>query len=148
MIQGRYLDACDSGHGFRLPPSTSAGIYNTELLPMPSNGIPGLHLFWRFHCLSTGGRGHLWVLHGFHGAVERGPQRGEADEDVHVRVLLHGVVHALVDWHQDLLVAPVELLLVVAAVQHNPFYSGSAHHDNKTTFLKDQLHIGVQNPTV
>ena len=60
------------------------------------------------------------MLHGFHGAVEGGPQRGEADEDVHIRVLLHGVVHALVDGHQDLLVAPVELLLVVSTAQHNP----------------------------
>ena len=56
---------------------------------------------------------YLGVLHGLHGALESRPQGGKADEHVHLGMLLHGVGHVLVDRDQDLLVAPVELLLVV-----------------------------------
>ena len=61
---------------------------------------------------------YLWVLHGFHGAVEGRAQRGEADEHVHPGVFLHGVAHVLVHRHQDLLVTPVELLLVISTATH------------------------------
>ena len=56
----------------------------------------------------------LFVVHGFERALVSGAQRGEVDEYVGRAVLLHGVVHALVDGDEDLLVAPVEFLLVVA----------------------------------
>lgn len=65
-----------------------------------------------------GGTTNLRVLHGLHGAVEGRAERGEADEHVHLRVFLHGVAHVLIDRQQDLLMAPVELLLVVPTGTH------------------------------
>ncbi len=56
----------------------------------------------------------LRVLERLERAVVGGAERSEADEHVRLRVLLHRVRHVLVDRNQDLLVAPVELLAVVA----------------------------------
>lgn len=56
----------------------------------------------------------LRVVHRLDGALVRRTERGKVHHDVGGRVLLHGVVHRLVDRDEDLAVAPVELLLVIA----------------------------------
>lgn len=58
---------------------------------------------------------YLWVLHGLHSAVKGWAQWSKADQDIHLRVLLHGVCHVLIDRQQDLLVAPIKFLLVIPA---------------------------------
>ena len=60
---------------------------------------------------------YLWVLHALNCTVECGAQRCKTDQDVHLRVLLHGIGHVLIDWHQDFFVAPIELLLVIPTGQ-------------------------------
>lgn len=60
---------------------------------------------------------HLWVIHGFNRAVISRAQRREVDEDIHLRVLPHGICHVLVDRDQDFFVAPVELLPVVTTME-------------------------------
>mmetsp|Transcript_70290 Transcript_70290/g.147152 ORF Transcript_70290/g.147152 Transcript_70290/m.147152 type:complete len:227 (+) Transcript_70290:1116-1796(+) len=54
------------------------------------------------------------VGHGFHGSLVHGPERGEVDEDADVGVLRHCFLGGGIDWHQDLLSAPIELHIVVA----------------------------------
>jgi hypothetical protein len=57
----------------------------------------------------------LRIVHGLDARVVCRSERGKVDHDVGVRVLLHGVLHVLVDGHENLLVAPVKVLLGVAA---------------------------------
>lgn len=51
---------------------------------------------------------YLRVLHGFHCAVKGRAQGSKADQDIHLRVLLHSVCHVLEDGQQDLLVTPIK----------------------------------------
>lgn len=56
---------------------------------------------------------YLRIAHGLHGAVISGPQRGEVNQHINLRVLFHGISHVLEDRDQDFLVSPVKLLLVI-----------------------------------
>eukprot|EP00047_Mylnosiga_fluctuans_P002395 m.224315 g.224315 ORF g.224315 m.224315 type:complete len:1021 (+) comp11078_c0_seq1:64-3126(+) len=57
----------------------------------------------------------LVKLQGVHRRLVRAAQRGEVDKHIHLGVLAHGLGHLLIDRNHDLLGAPVEALLVVAA---------------------------------
>lgn len=68
-----------------------------------------------FTCLSFF---YLRVLHDLHCAVKGRPQRRKADNNIHLGVLPHGICDVLIDWQQDLFVAPIELLLVITTRQN------------------------------
>lgn len=57
---------------------------------------------------------YLRVLHGLHGAFKGWAQRRKANENIHIRVLLHSITHVFIHRDEDFFMAPVEFLFVVA----------------------------------
>jgi len=56
----------------------------------------------------------LWVLHGLYSAVIGRAEGGKTDEHIHFWMFLHCISHVLIDRQQNLLMAPVKLLLMVS----------------------------------
>ena len=57
---------------------------------------------------------NLRVIHRLDSGLVSRTQRSKADENVSILVLGHGVTHVLVHREENLVVSPVELLLVIA----------------------------------